>query len=328
MRQRGSATLMVLSVLLVLSAMFAGAVAFIGMSARALRQNQLQQEAQGRLRSAAAAVVDELLADPTPFADSPIDPVWAGLPATRPGGITVELEDVSSRLGLNWIRKEVLADSGALKAGRSAQQVQQFREDAGLRVNLGTGYGEFIEAEALERLFTAYGWYNINISDEFVLRAVHRARGRDPGSAEQFHAAIQQARAARRLIEPAALEGFLGGDAWAVLFPVVNAEPAMNLHFVPEPVIELLFSHYHLPQTGVRAILDARRAAEMTPSVLEQLLGGDPGRSTLAPYLGLRTWFWRITVQQAGLRLSWIVARVPRPDGAPEFRLVEERFDP
>lgn len=319
---------MVLSVLLVLSVMFAGSVAFIGSSARVLRQSRQRQEAHGRLRSAAAGVVDELLADPTPFADSPIDPVWSGLQATRPGGITVELEDVSSRLGLNWIRKEVLADSGALRTGRSAQQVQQFREDAGLRLNLDTGYGEFIEADALEKLFTAYGWFNINISDEFVLRAVHRARGRDPGSAERFHAAIQWVRTARRLIEPAGLEEFLGGDAYAVLFPVVNAEPAMNLHFVPAPVIELLFSHYRLPQTGVRAILDARSSSEVTPAALERLLGGDAGRSALAPYLGLKTWFWRITVRQAGQRLSWIVARVPRPDGAPEFRLVEERFDP
>ena len=53
-----------------------------------------------------------------------------------------------------------------------------------------------------------------------------------------------------------------------------------------------------------------------------------PERGGLAPYLGLRTWFWRITVEETRQRLEWIVARVPRQDGNPEFRLVEERFDP
>ena len=66
----------------------------------------------------------------------------------------------------------------------------------------------------------------------------------------------------------------------------------------------------------------------MTPGDLQKLLAGVPNGNLLAPYLGLRTWFWRITVEQAGRRLQWIVARVPRRDGTPEFRLVEERFDP
>jgi hypothetical protein len=242
--------------------------------------------------------------------------------------VAVRLEDVSSRLGLNWIRKEVLADSGALRPGRSAQEVQQHREDAGLWQNLDSGYGQFVREETLEALFTAYGWFNVNVTDEFVLRSVHRVRSGDPGSAERFHAAVQQARARKLVIAPGQLEGFLGPDAYGVLFPVVNAEPALNLHFVPERVLEILFAHYKLPATGVRAILDARRAAEVSAAGREQLLGGESSKSPLAPYLGLRTWFWHLTVTSAGGRLEWIVARVPRQDDAPEFRIVQERTGP
>ena len=69
---------------------------------------------------------------------------------------------------------------------------------------------------------------------------------------------------------------------------MVNAEPALNLHFVPERVLEILFAHYKLPAAGVRAILEARRATEVSPAGREQLLGGESSKSPLAPYLGLR----------------------------------------
>ena len=152
----------------------------------------------------------------------------------------MKLEDVSSRLGLNWIRKEVLADSGALLPGHAAQEVQEARESVGLRLNLDTGFGAFVTPEALERLFTPYGWFNINIADEFVLRAVHRSRSGDPVAAERFHLAVQEARIARRVIASEELAAFLGEDEFPLLFPVVNAEPALNIHFVPERVLEIL----------------------------------------------------------------------------------------
>ncbi len=47
-------------------------------------------------------------------------------------------------------------------------------------------------------------------------------------------------------------------------------------------------------------------------------------RSPLEPFLGLQTWFWRITVEGRSRRLVWIVARIPREDGLPEYRRLEE----
>jgi len=328
MNRQGSATLMVLSLLLFLSALFLGGAAFIELSIRNLGKSRLRADAYARLRAAAEATVGDLLSDPTPFADSPLDPVWAVIEAPRGDGITVELVDVSSRLGLNWIRKEVLADTGALLPGHAAQEVQELRESAGLRLNLDTGFGSLVEANALEQVFTPYGWFNINIADEFVLRAVHRSRSGDPAAAERFHLAVQQARIAHRVISSEQLGSFLGEDGFRLLFPVVNAEPALNLHFVPERVLEVLCFHYKIPAAGARSLGYARRAGEVTPGDLQRLLDGTPNGASLAPYLGLRTWFWRITVQQARQRLEWIVARVPRRDGTPEFRFVEERFQP
>jgi hypothetical protein len=317
---------MVLSVLLFLSALFLGAVTFIELAAHGLIRSQRQETDLRALRQAAADTVDALLADPTPFADAPTDPVWSWLAAPRGDGMSVRLEDLSSRLGPNWIRKELLQDLEALRPGRTAQELQQFREDTGLHLNLLPDYQDFFEPQGLEELFTAYSWFNINITDEFVLRKLHWQRGGDLQAAESFRIMVQQARVQRRLISPEALPQFLGEENYRLLYPVVTAEAAMNAHFAPERVLEALFRHYEQPRPKLASLLASRRGSEITEGGLRELLGDREGQaSPLRPFLGLKTWFWRISVEGRGGRLEWVVARVPRQDGTPEFRRVEER---
>ena len=328
MNQQGSASVLVLSVLVFLSALFLGAVTFIELSAHGLRRSQQSDEELGALRQAAGDTVAALLADPTPFADAPTDPVWSWLALPRQEGITVRLEDLSSRLGANWIRKELLQDMEVLRPGRTASELQQFREDSGLHLNLLETYGQFLQEQALERLFTAYGWFNINLTDEFVLRRLHWLRGADLQAAESFRIMVQQARIQKRFIDPEALPVFLGEENYRLLFPVVNAEAAMNVHFVPQAVLEGLFRHFGEPAESLSRLLGARQGAELTQSDLQELLRDRPGssgeRSPLAPFLGLQTWFWRISVEGRSQRLSWVVARMPRADGLPEYRRLEE----
>jgi hypothetical protein len=283
------------------------------------------QEVRG-LRQAAGETVEALLADPTPFADAPTDPVWSWLALPRGDGLVVRLEDLSSRLGANWIRKELLQDLGVLRPGRTADELQQFREDTGLHLDIWKAYAPFIQDEELDRLFTAYGYFNINLTDEFVLRRLHWLRGADLQAAESFRIMVQQARIQKRSINPEALPEFLGEENYRLLFPVVNAEAAMNVHFVPERVLEGLFRHYGEPAENLSRLRAARQGTELTQGDLQGLLRDRAGqRSPLAPFLGLQTWFWRITVEGPSQRLAWIVARVPREDGMPEYRRLEER---
>jgi hypothetical protein len=324
--QQGSASVLVLSVLVFLSALFLGAVTFIELAAQGLVRARRQDQELQAMRQAAGDTVQALLADPTPFADAPTDPVWSRLALPRPDGLTVRLEDVSSRLGPNWIRKELLQDLEVLQPGRTAQELQQFREDTGLHLNLRPDYEPFLKPEELARQFTPYGWFNVNLTDEFVLRKVHWQRSGDLQAAESFHIMIQQARVQKRVIDPEALPTFLGEENYRLLFPVVNAEAPLNVHFVPEVVLEGLFRHYGQPRERLAGLLSSRWAAELTESDLRGLLGDRTGQpSPLRPFLGLKTWFWRISVEGRGERLEWVVARVPREDGMPEFRRVEER---
>jgi hypothetical protein len=323
--QQGSASVLVLSVLVFLSALFLGAVTFIELSAHALRRSQLQDEELRALRRAAENAVEALLADPTPFADAPTDPVWSWVALPREDGLAIRLEDLSSRLGANWIRKELLQDLGVLRPGRTASELQQFREDSGLHLNLLEAYAPFIQEQELERLFTAYGWFNINITDEFVLRRLHWLRGADLQAAESFRIMVQQARIQKRSIDPEALPEFLGEENYRLLFPVINAEAAMNVHFVPEAVLEGLFRHYGEPAGNLARLLANRRGSELTQADLQELLRDRTDRrSPLAPFLGLQTGFWRITVESRDRQLSWVVARVPREDLMPEYRRLEE----
>ncbi len=325
-RQEGSASVLVLSVLLFLSALFLGAATFIQLAAHGLARSRRQEEEAQALRKAAGETVEALLADPTPFADAPTDPVWGWLALPRDDGLAISLEDVSSRLGPNWIRKELLQDLGVLQTGHTAQEVQQFREDTGLHLNLRPDYEAFIDPQELARQFTPYGWFNINLTDEFVLRKLFWQRSGDLQAAESFRIMVQQVRVQKRLIDPEMLPEFLGEENYRLLFPVVNAEAPLNIHFVPEKVLEGLFRHYEQPRQRMADLLSSRRGAELTVSALRALLGDSTGQpSPLAPFLGLKTWFWRIRVEGREQHLEWIMARLPREDGLPEFRRVEER---
>jgi len=326
--REGSATVLVLCVLVFLSALFLAASASIGLSAHSLQRSQRLDGEVRALKRAAEAAVEALAADPTPFADAPTDPVWSRLRWTAGDEPAVTLEDVSSRLGLNWIRRELLQDMGVLKPGRTSGDLQRFREEQGVTLRLQT-FSPLIREEELERMFTVYGYFNLNLADVQVLQRLHVQRGADLAEAESFRALLEQARAQERNIEPEALPEFMGEENYRLLFPVVNAEAALNVHFVPEAVLEGLFRHCGQPREDLDRLLQARRGAELTPGKLQSLLSGRTDvRSPLKAFLGLQTWFWRITVRGGGRRLVWVVARVPRAAGNPEYRRLVEPLEP
>ncbi len=329
-REAGSISAAVLGMLLFVSLLFIGGSLFLELAMRDLRRGAERDGQRRLLVQEADRVVRLLLADATPFADSPLDAVWARAAGAAPAGVTVALSDVSSRMALNGVRKEVLAELDVLLPGKTVQDLQQFREETGIHADLTRAFGDFIEKERIEELFTAYGWFNVNTCDEFVLRRLFLLRSGDPQGAEEFHARIQRARIGREVVSPEALEGFLGPQAFALLFPLVNAEPAMNVHFVPEGVLRALFAHFDVPAGRAREILDRRSSSEWTEGGLESLIGVPYRATLLHEYLGTRTWFWRIEVSSDRARLVRVVARVPAREEteAAELRLLEEVYTP
>jgi hypothetical protein len=328
MSQSGSTSIVVLTLLIFVSVLFLGTGALVELSLRQLRRSEDRDREVELLRGQADQVVEFLLEDPTPFADSPQDPVWSRISALSGRETAVGLRDISSRIGPNWIRKEPLATLGLLRAERSPQELQQFREDGGLHLNLRPAFEEYFSEEALDTVCTAYGYFNINVSDEFVLRKLHYLRAGDLAAAEAFHSEIQRVRIAGETVEPDGLEAFLG-ESYPLLFPLVNAEPVMNVYYVPERIVKGLFRHYEVPLDRAERILAERRTGEWTPAQLAELIGAgaQAGPAALRQYLGLQTWFWEIRIGGPERELTWTLARIPG-GSQPEYRLIEERVRP
>lgn len=327
MNERGSTSVVILGMLLLLSVLFIGGSVFVELTLRNLRRSQTKEHQREVLREINRQAVQRLLEDPTPTVDSPLDPIWDSLLDLENDGISVELEDASSRMGLNWVRKELIQSLGVLQPGKTAQELQQFREDTGIHLNLKREFAGFVDEDTIGTLFTPYTYFNINISDEFVLRKLYAIRSLDSAAAEVFHTRIQSARAEKKIIAPEDLADFLGPGDYSILFPVANAEPAMNIHFAPEPILTALFSHYQVPPEKIGPILSLRESAEWTAEDIEDLIGEKYSETLLHQYLGVKTWFWKIVATGDDLTLSWIVARVPGPEETEvELRLIEEIF--
>jgi hypothetical protein len=329
-RESGSVSVVILGVLIVLAILFLSGSLLVELSLRSIRRGRDRDRAQQILADTAREAVEMLVADDTPFADSRNDAVWAGIEALSAGGPEVELQDLSSRLGLNWIRKEPLERLRVLKPGKSAQELQQFREDTGIHLNLVPAFSDFVEEEQIEELFTAYSPFNVNICDEFVLRKLHLVRSGDPQAAEWFHGKVQEARIAGRQIEPGGLREFLGEQDYRLLYPVLTAEPVMNIHFAPDKIVRELFEHYEVPSANLDLVLEERESSEWTGDDLKALVGEKYQETVLHHYFGVRTWFWRIDVSDGKLELVWILARLPQEDqeAGASFQLIEESIRP
>lgn len=326
-RERGSTTVAIMCVLLFISALFVGTGGFIELSIVGMRHAEQRNKETGRLRDAAGAVVASLLSDNTPFADCPQDPVWTFIAQPRDDGITIELKDISSQMGINGIRKELLTSMDVLRPGVLATDLQQFREDTGIHMALKPAFSRFILDTDLDALFTVYGYFDINTTDEFVLRKLYFARSGDESAAENFHIKVQKARVQRLVLKPDKLAEYLGPDDYSIVFPLVNAEAPLNVHFTPQRILEALFKQYSVPAQYLQPLLNARSSQELTPTDIQSFVHQPNfAQSQVSAYLGTKTWFWNIHVHDDQGDLTWIVARMPRADGVVEFRRVEERM--
>jgi hypothetical protein len=319
--------------LLVLMAAIAAGLALVLQAALSYNRRSEEKDAlRLPLEREAERVINTLCGDPTPEADCPLDPVWTAIAVSEVEGLEISIEDVSSRLNPNWAQKVVFEKThlGELfQTGRTADELQQRREDDGFSIDLASEYGDLIKEEAFPKYFSAYGYANINVTDEFALQKLFVLRtGNEPAS-EAFHSRVQQLLMEKKILKPEEVRAFLGAD-YAALFPVMNAEPVFNVHYI-EPLLltELLANpdwKIPHPEAAAQAILAARDGTELTGQELRKIIGAAEN-NRIYQYLGTITWFWKIVVTRDSARLELIVARLPAEgDGAAQFLITEEKF--
>jgi hypothetical protein len=331
-RQKGSISMAALAVLVLMASVAAGGALVLQAALSYGRRSSEKEAGRVELEREVERVVRALAADQTPEADSLQDPVWDAVGAPQAAGVQVGLEDVSSRLNPNWVQKAAFEKTrlgDILLAGSVAAELQQRREDEGFSLDIASRYEDLIREEALPEYFSAYGYANINVTDEFALRKLYVMRTGNEAGSEAFHDRIQRLLMEKKVLKPAELRDFLGVD-YEALYPVVNAEPIMNVHFVPPVILAQLLAY---PDWGVphpeqtAQLLEGRRdGSELTPQELHTIIG-TAENNRIYQYLGTVTWFWRIVASRGTACLESIVARLPsEADDAPRFLIVEERY--
>jgi hypothetical protein len=328
----GSASVMALALLVALAAAAGGAAMLLRGSLRCLRASEDAAAARRSLEREADRVIAALASDPTPASDSPLDPVWGVVAVPEGDGVVLSFADVSSALNPNWVQKSVFsrtALSSLLRSAGAADELQQRRVDRGFSLDLKRSYGDLFAEGVLDRFCTAYSYANINVTDEFALRALFALRTGDALAAEAFHARIRQVLREQRVLGPDDLPALLG-PMRDLLEPVMNAEPCMNVHFLDPLILAELLAYPALkvprPREAASAIRAQRERSELSGADLAGLVAA-PGASRIYQYLGVVTWFWRLSVVKGDARLELVIARVPGSFGEPtRFRIVEERY--
>jgi len=330
--RNGSTSVAALTMLILMASVAAGGALILQGAFAYTSRSGARDQLRLSLLKEGERIVGLLARDPTPEADSPMDPIWGQIATPEIPDVRISLQDISSQLNANWAQKNIFEKTALgllLRAGSSAQELQQRREDKGISTDIAAEYADLIKEDALPRYFTGYGYANLNVTDEFALRRLYAVRMADQAGAEIFHTRLQQALLQKKLLKRTDLRQFLGLD-YGKLFPLMNVEPMLNVHFVEPLILGELLSLPDLripqPRQVAQVILDARDRSELTTEKLRQILGAAED-NRIYQYLGVVTWFWKITIARASSRLELIVARVPSDDGsAPRFLIVEERY--
>ena len=296
-------------------------------------------------------VIQSLLGDESPESDSLQDGIWQTLPSLgEEHGAEITLRDISSRVNPNHWRNEII-DETALQAllfkeGHTMEELEQHRLDNGMGQNWEAAYPGFFSDEALNYL-TPYGYLNLNIASEPAIAELYTLRTGDDFGAESFRAKVQKTRMAKTYLNNASVKDFFPPGE-KKLYPFFAAVPLLNIHFIPRKILRGVLSHNFgsspLPQGAntVDKILEERESREFRSEELQALFGLENFNHPIYDYLGVKTWFWRITVKKNGMVREVILAELPdsetpyRPDGKPSssegnrqerrFQIIQNRF--
>ncbi len=323
----GSISLAVLVVLLALSIIVIGAASIVTMSTGQVKRIESRDAQVDRLRDAAVAVTNAVAADPTPEAQAQVDPFYQQLrDLSEELKLDITLDDLSGRLGVNWVRKELLDGLGLLLEDKAPDEFQQHREDIGFRLDIARSYGEFFDEKTLAELFTPHSYWNLNISDEFTLEGLCALRTGDAAEAEEFRSRIQELRIKDTLLTSRDLAGFLG-DQHEQLAPVLTVEAPLNINYVDEILLNGLFRYFEAPASVAERIRSVREKSELTDEWLHGALKGIDYNKLLLQYVGVKSWFWKMTIEDSDIRLEWILCRTLGRDEEAEgmeIRLIQE----
>ena len=320
--EHGFASIQAMIILLVLTLFSAGlASAIYYLRNMSLRSSAYYEEITS-LEEELSTLISILEEDPTPESDSPLDPVWEHVQSMQGTYSEYRLEDISSRFNPNWMRTkffEVTALSETLIEGVHPDELKDYRGQNGYSTAIEENYKDYLDPEALSEYFTGYSYININTAYEYVLKDMYLELTGDEGGAEAFHSRIASFLQELKLFSR---EDFLkaAGPGAEQIFPVINAEPQMNVHFIPQFLLKQILS-YPYGEKEIEGhsqiaeeLLGLRGRQEIMPENLKELIPieeEEKAQERVFAYLGTRTWFWRFQVSNDRVSLAAVIACIP-----------------
>ena len=318
-KQNGYISLPILLFLLLLMVLAFGAAAFMFYLRKPLEVLHDYNQTMATIGLAKTQFIKALNADQTPDIDSFDDPVFA-LNGTLLGGFTLTVEDVSSKLPINWININILENTtlaSVLNSGVSMQQLNDHREDVGYGYDITKKYMGYIRPEALKKYFTAFGWANINVSSEETLSDLYQFRLDSAGSVSEFKSKVRQKLLAKELWKDSELPQALGAGQTKA-YPSINTLPLMNVNFAPADIIGAVIT-YPFPDglienaAAISANLsEARISKAIDPALLKLMIPIKKAQQErVFCYLGTRTWFWKLTLTNDTEKYALIFSIAP-----------------
>jgi hypothetical protein len=336
MRSAGNASIAVLILVFALSAIFLSAAAFSGALAKLLMGLSADDDEKALLEAEAHKTIELLSRDPTPEADSRLDPVWAEIALPAAPGVTITLTDLSSRINPNSALDYLLASVNSYQDGKPYEEFHKFRTEKGPLSDMSRTCADYFKEELFTKFFTEYSFFNVNTANESMLYLMFETRSGKKATSLPFASKVRNQRTNKKFFTNKDMSALLSTDADAV-YPFICALPEMNVNLMDPDllgaVLTMAKNIFKVQLNGAPrdAILAMREGTEITAENLAALIQPKFKNTILEQYLGCRTWFWEISVRRGPAVYRTVVMRVPAPPGEQDkglrLRLLEATFE-
>jgi hypothetical protein len=307
--QRGSATIAALGVVILCAALAASFYGLYYSATVPLVKSVKRLESRGEALKAVDAIIEALETSGEDGVDSRAD--LESLPAFE--GIDYTVEDISSRLNLNFLPAEVFESPAmSVLAGGSAgfATLRGLREQIGASADFEADFGSIVDVAAIGRWFSPYSYANVNTDDPEAVARFYGVITGDANGEASIKAKIENLRKTKKIFDRA---GFtLGFGMPAGASPLIGVEPQINPNHAERTVMEAILGTPAYKVDDPTAVCDALGFAAddetLDAKKIKSVLGADPDLR-LTAWFGPRTWFWRVALDVGGARYIAVLRR-------------------
>ncbi|MFP4384056.1 MAG: hypothetical protein ACLFSE_08395 [Spirochaetia bacterium] len=241
-------------------------------------------------------------------------------------GIKIRVTDLSSLPNLRWSPEPLLEAllSGPGKGSRDEiRRLTEFRKRDDFSRDRWDRYQNLLQ-ENLDRICTGYSYCNVNLCDFDSLEKLFMLM--IPGK-QHLADALRREMDTSGYITHERFREIMGRN-YQTVFPVVNVSCGLNVNSLSKPVLTCVLQWLPGiadPETAADKICTLRDEAPLEESGLRRILaGGGEVSSRIFSVLGTETWFYKITADGRGRKLTVVAALIP--GAVSRWKIIREKY--